>query len=132
MSGAVDVASAAGPGIGAGLGAWGGLRFLRWAIEFASKRFDVRSSRIDQRERALEQRFNDRLRHVEDELDKYRRATMLLVNRMARRTPQDPVLVQVAEILGTGDGNISGPLTEAPDDDPELSSLIRRAKRTGE
>jgi hypothetical protein len=93
---------------------------------------DVRSAAIASKEAELEHRFNQRLRHVEKELDRYRRATMLLVNRMARERPHDPVLVQVAEILGTTDSNISGPLTEPPAPDPELDALLAQAKRTGE
>lgn len=116
---AVDVAQAAGPGIGAGIGAWGGLRFLRWAIEFVCKRMDLRSTRLDTREKALETRFNDRLRHVETELDRYRRATMLLVNALAERNPKDPALIEVARILGSA--------VPMPPYNPSLDELARKA-----
>jgi hypothetical protein len=101
LSAAVDVAAAAGPGIGGGLAAWGGLRFIRWLVEFAFKRMDVRATRLDTREKALEARFNDRLRHVELELNRYRQATMLLVNALAERDPTNRVLSEVARILNT-------------------------------
>jgi division protein CdvB (Snf7/Vps24/ESCRT-III family) len=123
----VDVATAAGPGVGAGIGAWAGLRFVRWLVEFIAKRLDVRSARMDAREKQLEAKFNSRLHHVEQELDKYRRATMLLVNRMAAKNPTDRVLLEVAEILGTEDRNLSGPLSDpitSPDE--TLDSLIRQ------
>lgn len=96
---AESIAISAGQGIGSGVGVWAVLRFIRWAVEFIAKRMDLRSARLDQRERDLEERFNARLRHVEQELDRYRRATMRLVNRMADQLPKDPVLAEVAEIL---------------------------------
>jgi hypothetical protein len=96
---AESIAIGAGQGIGSGVGVWAGLRFIRWSVEFVAKRLDLRSSRLDQRERDLEQRFNARLHQIEQELDRYRRATMRLVNRMAQQLPQDPVLAEVAEIL---------------------------------
>lgn len=96
---AESIAIGAGQGIGGGLGIWAVLRFIRWFAEFVAKRLDLRSTRLDQRERDLEQRFNARLQQIEQELDRYRRATMRLVNRMAQQLPQDPVLAEVAEIL---------------------------------
>lgn len=121
VSTAVDIAAAAGPGIGGGLGAWGGFRFLRWIIEFIAKRVDIRAARLDLREKSLEQKFNDRLRHVEQELERYRRATMLLVNRMATQNPKDPVLSDVANILSTTYSFVAA--------DQELDDLARRAER---
>jgi hypothetical protein len=96
---AESVAIGASQGIGGGIGAWAALRFVRWFIEFLAKRFDLRAARLDQRELAIEEKFNARLRTVEQELDRYRRATMRLVNRLATQLPQDPVLAEVAEIL---------------------------------
>lgn len=99
MSAASQIAAAAGPGIGGGIGAWAGLRFLRWAIEFVCKRLDLRSARMDEREAALERKFNDRLRHVEDELELYREALMFLVNAVADKDPANPALREVTQIL---------------------------------
>lgn len=99
MNAVTDIAAQAGPGIGAGIGAWGGFRFIRWAVEFIAARIDTRSARLDERERDLERRFNARLRHVEVELERYREATMRLVNALAERDPSNPVLSEVSKIL---------------------------------
>lgn len=128
MLGGLDIASAAGPGIGAGLGAWGGLRFIRWLIEFSCARMDARNGRLDERERALEKRYDARLKHLEDELGRTRRALMLLLNDTASKNPANPVLVRVAELLGYDDQNLQGPISRAPiTGDDSLDELIRQA-----
>src|SRR5690348_8334767 len=100
MSGAAaQIAAAAGPGIGGGIGAWAGLRFLRWAIELVCKRLDHRAARMDERERTLEDKFNSRLAHVERELELYREALMFLVNAVAANDPANPALQEVSKIL---------------------------------
>jgi hypothetical protein len=119
VSAAVDVAVGAGRGIGAGIGVMGGFRFIRWLVEFVCKRFDLKTARLDSREKALEAKFNDRLRHVEHELDRYRKATMLLVNALAVRDPQNVALSQVAEILR------STMFVQASD--ASLNDLVRQA-----
>lgn len=96
---AESIAIGAGQGIGGGIGVWAFLRFIRWAIEFIAGRLDRRSDRLDVREQAIEERFNARLRHVEQELDRYRQATMLLVNALAERDPQNQALRDVGRIL---------------------------------
>jgi hypothetical protein len=125
MAGAVDIATeAAGPVIGGGLGLWGTLRFIRWLVEFICKRQDIRTGRLDDRERNLEARFNARLAHVEQELELYREATARLVQRVAEVFPADPVLRDVAEILRKA----------IPFDnmDADLERLVRQARRSGE
>jgi hypothetical protein len=93
------IAIGAGQGVGVGLGIIGAFRFFRWLIEFTAKRLDNRTDRLEQREQALEERFNSRLRNVEQELDRYREATMLLVNALAEKDPQNQALRDVGRIL---------------------------------
>jgi hypothetical protein len=114
LGGVETVANAAGPVLGGGIGLWAALRFIRWAFEFAFGRMDLRADRMDAREKALEKRYDQRLQHVEDELQRTREALMLLLNDVAKNNPANPVLRRVAELLGTNDRNISGPLTEPP------------------
>lgn len=95
------IAIGAGQGIGGGIGLWAILRFVRWVAEFVAKRLDLRTDRLEEREQALESRFNARLKHVEEELDRYREATMLLVNALAERDPQNQALRDVGRILRT-------------------------------
>jgi hypothetical protein len=99
MTAAVDIAAAAGPGIGSGIGAWAGLRFVRWMIEFVAKRLDIRAARMDAREAEIEAKFNARLRHVEQELEQYRDAFTLLLNALAEMDPANPALREVSKIL---------------------------------
>lgn len=101
MVSVADVAHIASPVVGLGIGIWGVLRFLRWAVEFAYKRMDIRASQLDTREESIERKFNDRLKHVENELSRYRHATMLLVNALADRDPTNRVLTEVARLLNT-------------------------------
>lgn len=112
MGGMVEVAGALGPGIGGGIGALGGLRFLRWAIEFSFKRRDEREARLKERERALESRYDKRLAHLEQELHRTRRAVMLLINDTATNNPTNPVLQRVAELLGSDDPHLDSPFTD--------------------
>lgn len=96
----VALATQSGPRLLAGALVFvGGLRFARWAIEFVAERLDSRADRLTEREDAVERRFNLRLKHVEQELDRYREATMLLVNAFAEIEPGNPVLSEVAKIL---------------------------------
>lgn len=83
-----SVASIAGPGVGAGLTAWAGFKFIRWLIEFVFSRLDVSRSHLGQR-----------LRHVEQELDAYREATMLMIGVVAKLDPENAALERVAQIL---------------------------------
>jgi hypothetical protein len=75
------------------------LKFLQWLIVFLADRRDTRDERLDDRERDIETRMNRRLAHVEAELDRYREATMLLVNAMVKKDPANTVLGEVARIL---------------------------------
>jgi hypothetical protein len=85
-----SVASAAGPGIGGGIGVWAGFKFIKWAVEFTFSRLDVNRTHLGQR-----------LRHVEQELDAYREATMLMIGVVAKLDPKNPVLERVVRILRT-------------------------------
>lgn len=89
----------AGQAIGGGIGLLAIFRFIRWLAEFIAKRWDVRSERLDQRERDLEQRMEGRLRSLERELDRYRDATMRLVAALAERDPTNPALIEVGRSL---------------------------------
>lgn len=82
------VASIAGPGVGVGMTAWAGFRFLRFLIEFIFRRLDVNHGRLA-----------ERLRHVEYELDAYREATMLMIGVVAEKDPDNPALLRVARLL---------------------------------
>jgi hypothetical protein len=82
------VAIDTGRGIGLGLVALGLLRFLRWLIEFAFQRFDINRSQLGLR-----------LKYVENELDAYREATMLLLGVVAKLDAENPALLKVAHIL---------------------------------
>lgn len=80
-------------------------RFVKWAVEFAFARFDVNRSQLGRR-----------LRHVEQELDAYREATMLLIGVVAKIAPENPALLRVSQILST----------IAPRATIELDELTRR------
>lgn len=66
------------------------LKFFKWLIEFAFRRMDVSRSQL-----------GERLRHVEQELDAYREATMLMIGVVARLDANNPALLKVAQILRT-------------------------------
>lgn len=85
-----SVASIVGPGVGGGIGVWAGFRFVRWLIEFVFRRLDVNHGRLA-----------ERLRHVEQELDAYREATMLMIGVVAKTDPDNPALLRVARLLST-------------------------------
>lgn len=104
-----SVATIAGPGIGGGIGLWAGFRFLRWLIEFVFKRLDVNRGHLA-----------DRLRHVEQELDAYREATMLMIGVVAKLDADNPALMRVARLLST----------IAPRATIELNELERRLRET--
>jgi hypothetical protein len=132
----VEIATAAGPGIGGGIGFWSGLRFIRWAVEFSFKRSDARNDRMDVRERALEERFNSRLVYVERELNRTRKALMLMINDTAQHNPTSAALQRAVDILGTDDENISGPMSrrstvhgDTADRGDSLDELIERADK---
>jgi hypothetical protein len=112
----IDAAAAAGPGIGGGIGAWAAFRFIRWGVEFIFSRTDIRATRMDVREKALELRFNERLRHVERELELYRDALMFLVNHVAERDPANPALQHVSRML-RGAWPVHNPVTNKSGDD---------------
>lgn len=63
-------------------------RFLRWIIEFLAARMDVGHKRLA-----------DRLEHVEQELDAFREATMLMIGVVAKTDPTNPALARVARII---------------------------------
>lgn len=87
----VGAVSAGGPKIlAASIVFVGALRFVRWVIEFSATRGDVEHKRLARR-----------LEHVEQELSATREALMLMINRAAEKTPDDPVLREVARILAT-------------------------------
>lgn len=75
------------------------IRFVRWAIEFAWGRSDMRIDRVDKRERDMEARINARLTIVEAELGVYREATMVLVEALANKDPSNPALLRVSHLL---------------------------------
>jgi hypothetical protein len=64
------------------------LRFLKWLVEFTFSRLDVSRSQLGLR-----------LRHVEQELDAYREATMLMIAVVAKLDPENVALAKVAHIL---------------------------------
>lgn len=97
----------------------GTLKFIKWAAPFVCERLDKRAALLTARELAVEARFNSRLKHVEIELGRYRRATMMLLNAVAKINPSNPVLSDVAVILSK-----ASPMTEP---DPELDELLARA-----
>jgi hypothetical protein len=97
----VQAATAGGAGVGLGLTVWSVLRFVRWIAEFIAGRLDRRSDGLERREKEIEGRFNARLKHVEQELERTRQAMMLLINEIALINPANPVLQRVAAILGS-------------------------------
>jgi hypothetical protein len=84
------VAAVAGPGVGGGIAVWSGFKFVRWMVEFVFRRLDVSRSHLGQR-----------LRHVEQELDAYREATMLMIGVVAKLDPDNAALIKVARMLRT-------------------------------
>jgi hypothetical protein len=117
----VQAATAGGAGVGLGLTVWSVLRFVRWVAEFIAGRLDRRSDGLERREKEIEGRFNARLKHVEQELERTRHAMMLLINEIALINPANTVLQRVAAILGS-----AVPLAPA---DPSLDDLSREAER---
>ena len=97
------------------------IRFVRWAIEFAWGRSDLRMERVDKRERDMEARINIRLAIVESELGVYREATMVLVEALSKRDPSNPALLRVAHLLRSA---ILLPNTN----NPEFDELIDKLK----
>ena len=118
--------SALGWPIGVGIGSWPAFRFIRWATEFLCARFDARSDRVDERERRLEARYDARLAHLERELNRTRKAMMLLINDTAQTNPTNPVLQRVAELLSVDD-NIDGPTRPVNQSNDALERLIKEA-----
>lgn len=120
MSEVLRMATTGGPSLLAGAVAFAAaLRFIKWAAPFVTSRLDKRADRLDAAEADVNQRFNQRLKHVELELDRYRRATMKLVTALAKANPTNPVLSEVAQILSE-----AIPI-ETPDH--ELDELLARA-----
>jgi hypothetical protein len=74
-------------------------RFLRWAVEFSCGRIDMRSNRVERRERELEERVNVELSQMRAELGLYREATMVLVEALSKKDPTNPALTQIAKLL---------------------------------
>lgn len=100
MSLALQMASQGGPRLVAGALVYlGTLRFMKWGAPLFFARLDARADRLDKAERQVTTRFNQRLKHVERELDRYRRATMRLMQAVAIGDPTNPVLGDVARIL---------------------------------
>jgi hypothetical protein len=64
------------------------LRFLKWLIEFVTERLDVGRVQLGQR-----------LEHVEQELDAFREAAMLLLSELAKIDPDNAALFRVARML---------------------------------
>lgn len=115
--------------VGYGIGSLGAFRFARWAVEFVWARLDIRHSRLAAKERALESRYDDRLRHLEDELARTQRALTLLMNDTARRDPGNQILQQVAELLHPLEAAFKVTDNKPA---PDLDALLAQAKRTGE
>lgn len=88
MTAAAEIAASAGTGVGGGIAAWSAFKFLRWLLEFIFTRLDIRRSQLGQR-----------LGHVEQELDAYREATMLLLGVVARLDANNPALLRVAALI---------------------------------
>lgn len=82
MTSAAEIAATAGPGVGAGIGTWAGLKFIRWLVEFIFARLDVRRSDIGKR-----------VQHLEIDLDNVREAMMILFNALATQDPKNPALI---------------------------------------
>jgi hypothetical protein len=82
------VSVSAAKAVGTGVGLLAVLRFVRWLIEFAFRRFDVSHSQL-----------GARLKHVEQELDAYREATMLMIGVVAKLDPGNAALLRVSHIL---------------------------------
>lgn len=100
MSAMVALAAQSGPQVlGVAIAFVGGLKFIQWGAVFAADRWDSQAVRVTAREAAVERRFNQRLKHVELELDRYRLATMKLLGAFAELDPSSPVLTDVAKIL---------------------------------
>lgn len=102
MTGGITLAeglATGGQAVGGGVGLLASLRFVRWGFEFLCKRMDVRANALAEKEAALEHRFNQRLKHVEIELERNREALMFLVNAVAERDPTNPALIEVSRIL---------------------------------
>lgn len=129
MSPAEAVATAGVP-VGYGLGSIAGFRFARWLIEFVFRRMDVRNARFTAKEQALETRYDQRLRHLEEELARTQKAMTLLLNDVARRDSANPILQRVAELLHPLDQAL--PMNGRVAPDPALDDLCRSAKREGE
>lgn len=94
--------AAASPGsrtIAAAIALVGLLRFLRWLVPFLCERLDRRSERLGLRETAIEHKMNQRLKHVEQELARWRTATMCLFNALAKKDPTNPALGIFAQII---------------------------------
>lgn len=62
--------------------------FLRWLIPFVFARLDVGAAALGRQ-----------MKELKAELDRYRDATMLLVNELALKDPANPVLREAARIL---------------------------------
>ena len=89
-------------GIFSGAVVLGALRFVRWAVEFACGRLDMRIDRVGKRERDYEAKIEDRLNQLEQEVALYRRATVVLNGALARIDPGNAALGEVATILARG------------------------------
>lgn len=111
--------------LGGGIGLGSSLWFIKWLCEFIAKRADVRSAALDVRQKVIEERYDDRLRHLEIELTRTRRAAVMLLNWVGREHPSSPILREAAELLAPSE--VSGPLTDpvtAPNED--MLDALRR------
>lgn len=121
MSAVVALATQGGPRVLAVAIAFvGGLKFVKWAAEFVCSRLDKRAAYLAELELVVNRRFNDRLKHVEMELDRFRWATMKLVNALAVKDPANPVLTEVASFLSKA--------TPIVPPDQDLDELAARAE----
>jgi hypothetical protein len=115
--------------LGGGITIGSVLLFIRWMCEFIAKRADVRAAALDLRQKAIEERYDDRLHHLEIELNRTRRAATMLLNWIGREHPSSPVLQQAADLLA--DLNVQGPITDMPSArDPEIDRLAAQVGRT--
>lgn len=111
--------------LGGGISLGSSLWFVKWLCEFIAKRADVRTAALDAREKSLAERYDDRLRHLEHELGRTRRAVSLLMRDIAGTNPSSPALHAAAALLLPSE--ISGPLTDPVNTpDPEMNDALRR------
>lgn len=86
--------------------AWVIFQFIKWAVEFACKRLDVRAAELNEREADVDSKMERwRLsmerdfRALKAKVGVYERATNMLVSALHRENPDNATLSMVDEIL---------------------------------